>query len=64
MSYIKIHSIKKTVGKTIKYITDEKKTDGQKLISDSGFGWKFAEKIWEKTREEFKKNNKIRKKIL
>lgn len=58
MSYIKIHSIKKTVGKTIKYITDEKKTDGQKLISDSGFGWKFAEKTWEKTREKFKKNNK------
>lgn len=58
MSYIKIHSIKKTVGKTIKYITDEKKTDGQKLISDSGFGWKFAEKTWEKTREKFGKNNK------
>lgn len=59
MSYIKIHSIKKTVGKTIKYITNEKKTDGQKLISDSGFGWKFAEKTWEKTREKFGKNNGI-----
>ena len=56
--YIKIHPIKKTVGKTIKYITDPKKTEEQELIADSGCGFEFADNIWENTRIKFDKNNK------